>query len=155
MVAKVVTMALRFLNANILLDTAPPLYHDFSGPSPHRRSTHSSRARRSSLNTRPMASGLNRDTEEEGGHNSSAHRLDPVNYRTGQEPAVAVESIPTRPLRKILSMEQILQNSVGVKIEDLPEQDRSKSAANTIFHSPIPGPLPRYMRREIGNETNG
>ncbi|KAM0512226.1 hypothetical protein ACHAPE_009042 [Trichoderma viride] len=129
-------MALRFLSADILLDIAPPVYHDFLGPTPHRRSTYSSRARRSSLNTRPVAPGLNRDTEEDGGHNSNEHRPGVPDNQTGQEPAAAAENSLTRLLPKGSSTEMLLHYSLSIKIEDLPEQDRGTSAANTTTSFP-------------------
>lgn len=129
-------MALRFLSADILLDIAPPVYHDFLGPTPHRRSTYSSRARRSSLNTRPVAPGLNRDTEEDGGHNSNEHRPGVPDNQTGQEPAAAAENSLTRLLPKVSSTEMLLHYSLSIKIEDLPEQDRGTSAANTTTSFP-------------------
>ncbi|KAL6887913.1 hypothetical protein GGI43DRAFT_426042 [Trichoderma evansii] len=113
--------------------TAPPLYHELSGLSglsPHRRSAHS-RARRSSLNTRLTASDLSRDTEEEGVHNSNDHRPDPMNYRTGQEPAAAVENTPARPIQTSRGAEKNVPTKIAlrllqsVKIEDLPEKDRT------------------------------
>jgi hypothetical protein len=140
-------VTLRFVSANILLDTAPPLHHDFTGPPPHRRSTFSSRARRSSLNTRPNPPGLSRDADIEAIHNSNGHLL---GYRTTQEPAEAAENGLARPLPKILSMELVEHYSLSIKIEDLPDQDRGESAANTFISPQISGSPMWYMRCEIG-----
>lgn len=78
-----------------------------------------------------MAPSVSRDTEEDGGHNSNEHQPGVLDHQTGQEPAAAAETSPTRPLPKISSTEIVLHYSSSIKIEDLPEQDRGTSAANT------------------------
>lgn len=86
------------------------------------------------MNTRLTASDVSRDTEEEGVHNSNDHRPDPMNYRTGQEPAAAVENIPARPIQTSRGAEKNAPTKISlrllqsVKIEDLPEKERSKFA---------------------------
>ncbi|PNP41422.1 hypothetical protein TGAMA5MH_06749 [Trichoderma gamsii] len=127
--------------------SSPPVYHDFLGPPPHRRSTYSSRARRSSLNTRPVAPGLNRDTEEDGGHNSNEHRPGVPDHQTGQEPAAAADNSPTRPLSKTSSTDMLLHYSLSIKVEDLPEQDRECSICYNKYGIELPEGIREAPRR--------
>lgn len=93
------------------------------------------------MNTRLTASDL-RDTDEGGGHNINDHRPELINHRMSQEPAAAVENIPARPIQIARSAEKNLPTKIAlrflqsVKIEDLAEKDRSKSAAKTIISLP-------------------
>ncbi|KAL7900007.1 hypothetical protein HDV64DRAFT_245476 [Trichoderma sp. TUCIM 5745] len=123
----------------------PPVHHDYLGP--HRRSNFSSRVRRSPLNTRPTAPSVSRETEEDGGHISNEHQPVVVGHQTGQEPPVATENSPTRPLPKVSSMEIVLHYSSSIKIEDLPEQDRECSICYNKYGVEAPEGIRETPRR--------
>lgn len=93
------------------------------------------------MNTRLTASELSRDTDEQGVHNSNEQRPGSMDYRTGQEFATAAENIPARPIQISRNAEKNVSTTISLRflqsvtIEDLPETDRSKFAANAVFAS--------------------